>query len=160
MFKFNLLENEKVVRLYRQTEAVLFKPALIVMALIYFPWYFLLKYDLAASHDRLLLLWTLIVFAYGLNKYLIWLLNVDIITDKRLVCVNYFNLLNKQVTETPLAQILNVSFSMRGFWQSVFRFGSVEIRAAGLAEPMILKNLAHPAVVKDFIWKIPKSNLN
>lgn len=154
MFKFNLLENEKIIRIYRQTESMLFKPALVVMVLIYFPWYLLLKYGLVLDYKNLLIIWTLAVLIYALNKYLLWLLNVNIITDKRLVCVIYTNLLNKRVLESPLNQILNVSFSIHGFWQSLVRFGSVEARAAGLSEPLLLKNLAKPSEAKDFIWNV------
>ena len=154
MFKFHLLENEKVLSLYRQSEAVLFKPVLIVFVLIYFPWYFLVKYELVAAYDRLLFFWTVLVALYALSKYLLWLLNVYIVTDKRLIRVRYANLLNKHVLETRLEQIQNVSFSVHGFWQSLFRFGAVEVRTMGLGEPLVLKNVSHPAEIKDFIWRV------
>src|SRR6185369_8140088 len=124
MFKFDLHENEKVIAVYRQSEAVLFRPVLVIFVLIYFPWYFFIKYDLVASFPRLMVFWTVLVFAYGTNRYLLWLLNVYLLTDKRLVRVNYSGLLSKQVQESPLNQILNVSFEIRGFWQSLFKFGT------------------------------------
>ena len=154
MFKFDLLGNEKVINIYRQTEAVLFKPVLIIFSLIYFPWFFLIKYELVSNYDRLLLFWTFLVLLYGLNAYLIWLLNVYIVTDKRLINVSYKNLLNKKVVETPLERILNVSFQIKGFWQSLFRFGTVEVQAAGLVDPLSLKKVSQPDKVKDFLWKV------
>ena len=154
MFKVELLENEKVLNLYRQSEAVLFKPVLIVLVLIYFPWFFLLKYALAQNYLRLLLFWTILVLLYAINKYLLWLLNVYLVTNKRLVNVGYLNLLNKKVLESPLAKILNVSFSCKGLWQSLFDFGNVEVQVEGLHEAIKLKNIAHPAKAKDFLWKV------
>ncbi len=160
MFKFKLRENEKVVKLYRQTEAVLFKPALIIFVLIYFPWYFLLKYELAGDYRRLILSWTILVLLYALNEYLLWLTNAYVVTDQRLVMIHYRNLMDKKLWETPLHQVLNVSFSIKGFWQSLFNFGTVEVRVRGLpTEPLMLKNVAHPAEVKDFIWKIHDKSL-
>lgn len=153
MFSFNLLENEKLVSVYRQTEATLFKPVLIIFVLIYFPWYFLLKYELAGAYIRLLFFWTLLVLIYAVRKYLLWLLNVYLLTDKRLVIVNYRGLFAKKVVESPLGRILNVSFSSKGFWQTLFQLGSVEVQVAGLHEPMILKNIAHPSELKDTLWK-------
>lgn len=152
MFKFDLLPNEKVLAIYRQAEVVLLKPLAIIFALIYFPWFFLLKYDLAAQFARWLFLWTLLVLAYAVNKYLLWLLNVYLISSKRLVKIAYKNLLNKKVLESPLDHILNVGFSTKGFWQTLFGFGSVEVQAAGLPEAMVLQNLSHPSQIKDFIW--------
>jgi hypothetical protein len=56
--------------------------------------------------------------------------------------------------ETPLERILNVSYQIKGFWPSLFRFGVVEVQAAGLADPLSLKNISQPEKVKDFLWKI------
>ena len=154
MFKVALLPQEKVLAVYRQTEAVLFKPVLIVFVLIYFPWYFLLKYDLAANYVRLLFFWTLLVLLYAANKYVIWLLNTHILTDRRLVSVRYRNMLNKQVMESPLDRILNISFKVAGFWQAMFSFGDVEVQVAGLPQPLLMKNISKPNEVKDFLWQV------
>ena len=159
MFKFNLRENEKVIHLYRQTQAVLFKPALIAFLLIYSPWYFLDKYELAADYRRFLVFWTVLVSLYALHKYSLWLVNVFIITNQRLIMVYYKNLLDKKIWETPLRQILNVSFSVKGFWQSLLKFGAVEVRVRGLpTEPLVLKNVAHPAGITDFIWRVRENS--
>lgn len=153
MFKIDLLPSEKLINIFRQTEATLFKPVLIIFILIYFPWYFLLKYELAASYVRLLFFWTLLVLIYAIRKYLLWLLNVYLLTNKRLIGVNYTGLFTKKVLESPLDRILNVSFEAKGFWQAIFGYGSVVTQVAGLPEPIILKNIAHPEKVKDVLWK-------
>ena len=154
MFKFDLTANEKVLAVYRQTEAVMFRTLLLIFALIYFPWYVLLKYELLANFDRLLFAWTVLIFLFGLNRYVLWLLNIYLLTDKRLVLVQYKNLFNKHVWETPLSNVLSVSFAVNGFTQSLFKYGTVEVRARGLHEPLLLKNLAHPSKIKDFIWQV------
>jgi hypothetical protein len=153
MFKFDLVKDEKVIAIYRQSEVVLFKPVLFIFVLIYVPWYFLLQNGLAADYDRLILFWTILVLLYGVNRYFLWLLNIYLITDKRIIKVNYKNVFNKQVLESPLDRILNISFSVRGFWAALFNFGNLEVQVAGLAEPMVLKKVSQPAKVKDFLWK-------
>lgn len=153
MFKLELLDNEKLINTFRQSEIVLAKPVLLIFALIYVPWYFLLKYELAATYDRLLFFYTILVLLYGVNRYFLWLLNVYLVTDKRVIKVNYRSVFNKQVLESPLDRILNVSFSVKGFWPALFGFGDVEVQVTGLPEPMKLKNVSHPAKVKDFLWK-------
>lgn len=154
MFKFDLWENEEVQVLYRQSEAVLIKPAAVIFVLIYLPWYFLLKYELAADYRRLLLAWTIIVLVYGVYKYLLWLLNIYLVTNKRLAVINYPSLVKKRVAESSLHQIANISFVTTGFFASLFGFGNVEATVMGLAEPLVLKNVRQPAKVKDFIWKV------
>ncbi len=154
MFKFDLQQNEKVINIYRQTEAVLFKPVLIVFALIYFPWFFLIKYELVSQYDRLLFFWTFLVLLYAMHKYFVWLLNAYIVTNKRLIKVAHKNLFNKKVLETPLERILNVSYQIKGFWPVLFKFGNVDVQAAGLSDPLNLKNVTQPEKVKDFLWKM------
>lgn len=154
MFKLELQSNESVNKIYRQTEAVLFKPVLIIFILIYFPWYLLLKYELAFNYPKLLLFWTLLVIIYGTHKYILWLLNVYIITNKRLLNVNYVNLFNKKVTESPLNKILNVSYSSKGFWSTIFKFGTVETKVVGLNEPIMFSNVSKPSEVKDYLWEL------
>lgn len=153
-FKFNLLENEEIIARYRQTETVLFKPVLLMFVFIYFPWLFLLKYELAATYDMWLLTWTLLVFLYAITKYILWLLNTYLVTNKRIVCIKYVSLFDKRVNESPLERILNISYSSRGFWAVLFKFGSVEIQVTGLTEPIIFNNVAKPSEIKDFLWKI------
>ena len=157
MFKFDFLPNEKMIVAYRQTESVLFKTMLLVFVLVYFPWYFLLKYELFTTYDKILFAWTILVFLYAANKYVLWLLNVYLLTDKRLIMVKYKTLFSKHVWETPLSNVLSVSFSVNGFWESMFQYGVVEVRARGLHEPLYLKNISHPSKVKDFIWKVLSS---
>ncbi|HVY67545.1 MAG TPA: PH domain-containing protein [Patescibacteria group bacterium] len=153
MFKFDLLPGEKVLQFHRQSEAVLFRPVLIIFILIYFPWYFLLKYDLAANFVRLLFLWTLLVLLYAIRVLFLWLLNAYLITDRRLVAINYRGLFSKRVTESPLDRILNVSAVTKGIWQTVCQYGEVQAQVAGLGEPLLLKNVAHPGQIKDYLWQ-------
>lgn len=154
MFKFELLENEKILKVYRQTEAVLIRPVLTAFALLYFPWYFLLKYDFISNYIRLLVFWSILVILYAIQKYIIWLLNVYLLTTRRLIKVHYKNLMNKKVTESPLDKILNISYVTKGFLASVLGFGDVEVQVAGLSDPLLLKHVSQPAQVKDFLWQV------
>lgn len=153
MFKFDLLENERPVALYRQAESVLIKTAFLIFVCIYFPWFFLLKYEMAGTYLRLLLFWTILVSLYALNKYILWLINCYVVTNKRLVILNYKSLFNKSVLESPLSRILNVSYTSQGLFQALFGFGDVQVQVEGLAVPLELKNVSKPSELKDFLWQ-------
>lgn len=161
MFKLDLRQNEKALTFFRQSETTLIKPVAVILVLIYAPWFFLFKYELLfGAILKFLLFWTIGLFFYGLSRYLLWLASVSIITNQRLIIVTYPGLLKKQVLETPLNRILNVSFSRNGFFQTVFGLGTVEVRAEGLNEPMKLSLMANPSGVKDAIWqRATKSNV-
>lgn len=154
MFKFNLQPNERLLKIHRQAEIVLIKPVLAVFILIYAPWAFLIKYDLHVRFNRILLFWTAVVIIYALYKYVLWLTNVYIITDRRLIAVNYKSLVHKIVLETPIDRIHNISSETKGLIKSMLKIGDVIIQVASLTQPMILKNLKHPEEIKDFLWTV------
>jgi len=154
MFKFNLTENENLIAMHRKAEAVLFKPVLIIFAFIYIPWFFLLKYDLLAETKGWLMFWTFIVLLYGANKYVLWMLNVYLITDKRVAAVHYKNVFKKQVIEFPLNHIGGISFKTTGVMSSLFNFGDVEIQPHNLNSSIVFQQVKHPSEIKDTLWQL------
>ena len=115
---------------------------------------FLIKYELQTRFNRILLFWTALIIIYVLYKYVLWLINVYIITDKRLIAINYKSLVHKIVLETPIERIHNISAETKGFVKSMLKIGDVIVQVASLTQPMILKNLKHPEEVKDFLWRV------
>jgi hypothetical protein len=81
-------------------------------------------------------------------------LNSYLITSQRLVVVIYRHLFSKQVIETPIERILNISFKRHGFWASMLNFGEVVVQVVGLIEPIVLKKVRHPELIKDYLWQI------
>ncbi|MBI3231560.1 MAG: PH domain-containing protein [Candidatus Doudnabacteria bacterium] len=153
MFKFSLPASERLLKTVRQSEIVLMKPSLIVLGSVYLPWAFLIKYGLHVRFRRLLFLWTMMIFVFAAYKYVLWLINVYIITDKRLISINYKSIIHKIVLETPIDRIQNISSETKGLVKSVLKIGSVVVQVASLSQPIVLKNLKHPEEVKDFLWK-------
>jgi hypothetical protein len=130
------------------------KPAIYISLAIYLPAYFLLKYDLFADYAKLFLVWTLVIIVYMVYRFLMWLINSYVVTDQRLVAIRYLSLFKKQVTECHLSHILNVSYSTTGFFSSLFNFGNVEVRVAGLDHPLVLERLRKPENLKTFLWSL------
>jgi len=152
MFKFDLQENEKLVEMIRQTETVLIKPALIILALIYMPWYFLIKYDLQYDYRHVLLAWTVLVLLYAINKYFLWLLNVYILTDRRIIQVRYTTLFKKRVEEGDLGNIIGAGIATTGIFSSLAGYGDIELRFIHSSQPLILSKVRNPEAIKNLIW--------
>lgn len=154
MFSISLKDNEKLIKIYRQTELVLVRPVLEIFALIYIPWTFLIKYDLHIKYRKILLVWTIAIALYAIYRYILWLLNSYVFTNQRLINATYHNIFHKQVIETPLERILNISYQTKGVFQSLFNYGDVVVQIVGLTEALVLKNVRKPSDLKDFIWQI------
>jgi len=90
-----------------------------------------------------IILWYLFVIAFILEQFLTWFFNVNIITDERLVDIDFYNLLYKQITEAKIDRIQDITLRMGGAIRTLFNYGDVLIQTAG-AEP----NLEFEAVPK------------
>ena len=78
----------------------------------------------------LTMLWYLGILLFGLQSFLMWFYNVYIITDERLIDVDFMGLLNKTVNVTQLARVEDVNYTQNGFWASMFNYGNVIIQTA------------------------------
>ena len=157
MFKHTIHDDEQLLRVYRKHELTLSTKIIQVFVLLFVPWYFGIKYDFIFSaplNTKLFIFWTLLVAMYALYAFLVWSVNIYIITTKRLVHISHSGIFKKTVNETPLDRILNVSFRTTGFFSTLFHYGDVLVQIVGLDQPLVLKDVPSPSDVKDFIWKI------
>lgn len=81
----------------------------------------------------ILILYYFIVFIYAFINFLNWFYNVTIITDRRIVDVDYTSLLYHNVAITKLSQIEDVNYTKAGFLRSIFNYGDVYAQTAGAA---------------------------
>src|SRR6185503_9306663 len=150
----NLHEGEQVLRLLRQTKLILLPIGFLGLIVLYIPWSLVFKYDVGQPFTGIILFWTIVVVIFFLRKLILWHRNKYLISNKRLIKFEHIGLFKKIVVETPLERILNVSYKTTGLLSSTTKFGDVEVQVVGLIEPIILKNIRHPAQVKDFLWDL------
>lgn len=104
-----------------------------------------------------LVLWYMIVLAYILEKFLAWYYNIYIVTTKHIVDIDFHSLLSRQVVESQLADIQNVSTHMRGIFSSLFHFGDVKIRTSAEHQVFDFLHVSHPDIVADMIQDLRPS---
>lgn len=157
MFSVQIQPDERLVVIHRQTEWVLAKTVLFIFLAVYIPSFLVIKNNLTQEFGKVLIFWIVLVFLYGLNKYLLWLLNSYVITDKRLLIVDYKSLFKKTVSDCDLGRITNLRFSTTGIFSSLLNFGNLEVTLSGLSEPFVLKNLRKPENLKTFLWSLKQA---
>ena len=132
--------EEKVVLLLRRhpiTNVKWILPAfLMVLAPSFFP--VILPYDLLPAGFRIIfpLVWYLITSAFILEEFLSWFFHVNIVTDERIVEVDFFNLVSREITDANIDQIQDVTPRVVGAVRTFFNFGDVVIQTAA-AVPLI-----------------------
>jgi hypothetical protein len=78
----------------------------------------------------LFLSWYLVTTAYALENFLSWFFNVNIITDERIVDIDFYNLIYKEVSDTNIDRIQDVTYKMGGAVRTIFNYGDVLVQTA------------------------------
>jgi len=81
-------------------------------------------------HLSMTILWYTALVFYGLMSFLLWFYNVYIVTDERLIDVDFFGVLYKNINVTQIRKVEDVNYSQRGIWSSLFNYGDVVIQTA------------------------------
>ena len=74
--------------------------------------------------------WYLIVTSFVLENFLTWYFNVYIVTDERIIDVDFYNLIYKDISTAEIERIQDVSYRMGGVVRTLFNFGDVFIQTA------------------------------
>ena len=104
------------------------------------------KFIFAAS-----LFWYLFVFGFVIERFLHWFFNIFIITTKKIVDMDFFNLLHRNISETPLQNIEDVTYEIKGLAGIVFNYGVVTIQTAGEKREFEFEHLGNPSKIADIV---------
>ncbi len=90
------------------------------------------------------LLWYVGTFGYILMNFLYWYFNIYIVTNQRIVDVDWVNLLYKQFSSTGLEKIQDVNFRQAGIFDLFFDYGDVHIQTAGKEQNFEFASVPRP----------------
>ncbi|MEK7592146.1 MAG: PH domain-containing protein [Patescibacteria group bacterium] len=77
------------------------------------------------------LFWYLATSGYIIINFLHWYFNIYIVTNHRVVDIDFVQLLFKKLSEARLSKIQDVSYQTSGVFAAIFNFGDVHIQTAG-----------------------------
>ncbi len=103
-----------------------------------------------------LLIWYLLTFAFAFERFLSWFFNVEIVTNKRILDVNIPNILFRDITQTPLEKIQDVTAETAGFMRSLLAFGDVRVQTAGSVPEIKFEAVPNPnkiSQVLNDLWR-------
>lgn len=79
----------------------------------------------------LILLYYLMVFGYAFVNFLHWFYNIGIVTNERVIDLDYDSIVRVHVSTTKVLQVQDVSYTQGGFFRTLFNFGNVYVQTAG-----------------------------
>lgn len=84
----------------------------------------------ANTNFVLSIVWYCALLFYVIQNFLLWFYNVYIVTNERVVDVDFFGLLYKNINVTHLSNVQDVNYSQRGIFSSFFNFGDVVVQTS------------------------------
>lgn len=75
--------------------------------------------------------WYLVTFGFSFASFLKWFFNIYIVTNERIVDIDFIHLLYKQFSEARLVNIQDITYKTGGIVETMFNFGDVLIQTAG-----------------------------
>lgn len=100
-----------------------------------FPW----RIVLIAS-----LFYCLLATSYIFASFITWYFNITLVTDRRIVDIDFQDLVYKDVAETKLTLVQDVKYTETGALRTLFDFGDVLIQTAGTIDNFDLLAMPRP----------------
>lgn len=149
-------DDEPVLLMLRQHPIVnvtwiLLTILLIIAPIIVLPYIPFLEFLPARFQFVAILGWYTMTFGYALEKFLIWFFNIYLITDERVVDMDFYNLLFKKISEAKIENIEDITTSNNGLLQSIIDFGDIRIQTAAEIPEIQFERVPHPDQVAKFL---------
>ncbi len=91
--------------------------------------------------------WYLFVFGYVLAKFMGWFFNIYIVTNERVVDVDFSNIFYRRISTARLEEIQDVNVTSAGAFETFFGYGQIAIQTAAEVPEFEFESVPHPDVV-------------
>lgn len=149
--------NEKIVLLLRAhpvTQLPWIFNMVVFLVVVAISYYFASLYLSPGELTTVAIFLLVFIASYGWFNFVRWYFNVGIITNERIIDIDFINLLRQEVSEARLQKIEDVTFKSGGYFGSLFNYGKVFIQTAGTEVNIEFDEVPDPAEVIAIINKV------
>lgn len=143
--------EEKIILLLRRHWITnltwVFLMVLMILAPFFLPFFPILDFLPLRYQTMAVILWYLLTLAFVLENFLSWYFNVNIVTDERIVDIDFYSLIYKEVSHCKIDQIQDISFKMGGISRTIFNYGDVLVQTAAEIPVFGFESVPQPALV-------------
>ncbi len=111
-----------------------------------------------------LLLYYLFVGTYVFVNFFTWYFNIALVTNKRIIDVDFSSLVYKNVAATKLSLVQDVSYDQVGIVRSIFDYGDILVQTAGTLDNFHFEAAPSPEnavhIIQDLIGKEARNGLS
>lgn len=99
----------------------------------------------------------LLSISLSLFAYIKWFYNVNIITDKRVVDIDFYSLFFHKMSEARLDKIEDITFKQIGVFANIFDVGTIYIQTASAKSELEFDGIHKPKEVQDILSDLLES---
>jgi hypothetical protein len=99
-------------------------------------------------------MWLLFILTVVLEGFLSWYFDVFVVTDKRVIDIDFHNLIYKNITSANIEHIQDVTYNVAGPLASFLDYGMVMVQTASEIPMMEIPNTPHPALVAKLVGEL------
>ncbi|MFZ2025530.1 MAG: PH domain-containing protein [Microgenomates group bacterium] len=159
--RFETQEKQEVIILFLRQHLIVLVPWLIIGVILFFTptilfpvlyRFFSQSWSIPTGYMIVgTVFWYVLAFGFVLSKFLFWFFNIFIVTNERIVDIDFVNLLHKDISETQLERVQDISYKTSGILATMFNFGDVTIQTAGEMPNFMFERVPKPSEVVDII---------
>ena len=97
----------------------------------------------------LIIMWYSLTMLYTFESFLMWYFSTYIITDKRVIDVDFTGLWGKRVSEAPLDNVEDATYQTRSFLNILFDYGDIFMQTAAEKTEFEFDSVPKPGMVHD-----------
>jgi hypothetical protein len=147
-------EREKVILLIR-AHPITFIPWIVVSGTLFIIPFILniFLFGFLSNSEVIFIniLWYAALYSYVFVNILSWLFNVGIVTNERVLDIDYNYILYKEVTGTIIDDVVDVTAQTSGFIRTFFRYGDVFVQTPGSNHNIEFLKVPQPGEVVSLI---------
>ena len=141
-------EEEKIVLLLRPHFVTNIWWILLTIAMIFVPLFWSELPVISLLPDNYLfvltLFWYALILTFIFERFLMWFFSVNIVTDERVMDVDFYGLLFKHVSVAQLDRIEDVNYFQKGVMAALFNYGDVLIQTAAEITGFVFNKVPNP----------------
>lgn len=118
----------------------------LILSFVVFPQF--LSPNLNAAFLIFLLVFT---FSYFWLNFLFWYFTVGMVTNERILDLDFLSILYKEFTATTIDQVSDITTKIAGFAGSIFHYGDVEVKTEGFAQNIEFHDVPWPSEIVKII---------
>jgi hypothetical protein len=101
--------------------------------------------------------WYVATFGFVLTNILRWFFNIYIVTNERIVDIDFYYLLYKHFSEAELDKIQDISYTSSGLMATIFNYGNVLVETAAEIPNIDFDKVPHPQKIVETIRNLAEN---